>query len=433
MAGMSHSQILEADLTWTGERFERSARVAIDANGRIAAVGNIDGPITRRLHNRALLPGYVNVHSHAFQRGLRGRGERFPPPEGAGSFWTWREAMYTLVNSLDREKLLTLTVQAFNEMLAAGITTVGEFHYVHHDASQRGFTLDDVILDAAAQAGIRLVFLNTYYKTGGVDQPLKGGQLRFRGESVDEYWGRMDVLSGRLKGPAQTLGAVAHSIRAVPIEDIIAIHAESLRRNLVFHMHVEEQKQEIQACVDRYGKTPMALFNESLTISPLFTAIHCTHTAAADLDEFIDKGGNIGICPLSEANLGDGIANLPRMMRSGACACIGTDANTRLCMNEELRWLEYVQRLAREQRGCCMDESGNVAKKLFEIGTINGARSLGLRTGKIEPRMWADLLAVDLNAPALAGWDENTLLDAFILGTGNSAIREVCVGGRWVR
>lgn len=425
--------VFEADLTWTGARFERNVRIEILADGRIGRIHR-GSPVsdhlstTRPLPGFALLPGFVNVHSHAFQRGLRGFGETFP--KGAGSFWTWRQRMYSLVESMDAERLYALSKRAFDEMLAAGITTVGEFHYVHHNASNVGFDLDQIIIKAARDAGIRMVLLETYYNTGGVTQPLTGGQLRFRVNDVAEYWSQMDRLAAQLDPATQSLGAVAHSIRAARIEDAAAIHEEACRRGMVFHMHIEEQPREIEDCLSFYGKTPMALICERLNVGPTFTAIHCTHSAKADLHAFIERGGNIGICPLSEANLGDGIADLPYMLKHDAHICIGTDANSRLSFTEELRWLEYVQRLATQSRGVCVDHDGLVARKLLQIGTANGARSLGLRAGRIETGCLADLLAIDLACPELEGWTDETLLDAFLLGTGNQAIAQVWINGK---
>jgi formimidoylglutamate deiminase len=440
---MNSRQIIEADLTWipgengTPGRFAPGVRIAVDDRGMIELIGGLKESPTKRLRHRALLPGFVNVHSHAFQRGLRGYGEEFP--EGKGSFWTWREAMYQLVESMDAPTLQRLCVQAFGEMLSAGITTVGEFHYLRHaepaDAIGRStnghFAFDEIVLSAAREAGIRIVLINTFYKTGGINQPLAGGQLRFRTNSIDEYWKQSDRLSKLIDPATQSLAAAAHSIRAASIEDIKALHVESIRRGLPFHMHVEEQPQEVNDCVHHYGKPPMALLNDSLDINPLFTAVHCTHTAAADMDDYINAGGNVCINPLTEGNLGDGIPNLTRILKNRGTIALGSDSNLRLCWTEEMRWLEYGQRLSSIQRGICADDAGSVARKLLEIATMNGARCLGVKAGRIAPKNHADFVAIDLESPALTGWTDESLIDAFIFGTGNQAIAEVCVGGTW--
>jgi formimidoylglutamate deiminase len=390
------------------------------------------GP-TKRLANRALIPGMINVHSHAFQRGLRGHGEIFPPAQGRADFWTWRQAMYALVESMDASKLHALCVQCFREMLAAGVTTVGEFHYLHHGASLKGFAFDEVVLRAAGEVGIRIALIESYYRTGGIDRELAGGQLRFHTASTDEYWTQIERLMPTVDRRTQSIAASAHSIRAASIDEIAELHQEATRRALPFHMHVEEQPQEIADCVERYGKPPMALLNERVEINPMFTAVHCTHTAEADMAEFLSRGGGVCINPLTEGNLGDGIPNLLFILRNGGRVAIGSDSNVRLCWTEEMRWLEYVQRLRSGRRGLAMDEHGSCARKLFECATTSGAKSLGLRAGRIESGCAADLVALDLQTPTLEGWTDDTLLDAFIFGTGSEAICEVCVGGNWVR
>ncbi len=428
---MSTRQIIEADLTWTEEGFEHGVQIAIEPDGCIGRVGRNLVSAARKLPNRAVLPGMINAHSHAFQRGLRGHGERFS--QRAGSFWSWRETMYELVQQMDADTFYQLSRQAFGEMLAAGVTTVGEFHYFHHDASCDGYGFDEIVLRAAADAGVRIVLINAYYNRGGIDQPLAQGQLRFRTRSVDEYWQQMDRLDDIIDPATQSLGVAAHSIRAVSIDDIVALDQEASRRDLVFHIHIEEQSKEIDDCVAAHGVRPMALIHDHLNINPRFTAVHCTQTAAPDMQTLLEAGGNVCICPLTEANLGDGIPDLRRILHSDGCICLGTDSNARIGFTEEMRWLEYVQRLATRSRGVCVDESGACARKLWRIATINGARALGIRAGRIEPGYAADLVALDLQAPTLAGWTEDTLLDAFIFGSGCEAIAATCVAGQWTQ
>ncbi|MHC4992238.1 MAG: formimidoylglutamate deiminase [Planctomycetota bacterium] len=426
---MSETQIIEADLTWIDDRFERGVRITTGADGMIASVDRGGPAPTLRLEDRAVVPGLVNAHSHAFQRGLRGRGETFPA--GAGSFWTWREAMYELVEGLDEQRMYALSRQAFGEMLAAGITTVGEFHYLHHDGSGDGHAFDEVVLRAGADAGIRIVLIQVCYRRGGFEAELSGGQHRFATHSLEAYWQQVDRLSTLIDRRHQHLGACAHSIRAVPIEEIALLYEEACRRTLPFHMHVEEQPLEIEQCVEHHGQTPLALLAERLPLAPNFTAVHCTHSAEADLSDFLESGANICICPLTEANLGDGLPRLPRMIRCGGAVSLGSDSNARISMTEEMRWLEYGQRLALQSRGVCRDGSGAVGPWLLRCATRHGARALGLRAGRIEPGCLADLTAIDLHHPSLAGWTPETLVDAWILGTGNGAVAATCVGGRW--
>jgi formimidoylglutamate deiminase len=414
--------ILEAEWTWTGQRFESGVQVHVE-NGRIVQVGPHGTPPDVRLRNRALLPGMISSHSHAFQRGLRGHGERFPA--GAGSFWTWREAMYGLVERLDPDDFQHLCLQTFREMRAAGITCVGEFHYFHHGPDLKGWSFDHRVLRAAAEAGIRIALLQVFYRTGAIGQPLEGGQRRFGSPSPDSFWEQVDHLSRLLDPRTQTLGASVHSLRAASLDDLRAIYDEARRRDLVFHIHVEEQRREIQDAIAFYGRRPMELLLETLGTATDVTAIHCTHTESEDMERFLAGGGNICICPLTEGNLGDGI---PRLRGP---VCLGTDSNARLSMLEEMRWLEYVQRLATESRGVLRDGNGGVANVLLEAATAAGARALGVEAGRIEPGCWADFVAIDLNTPSLAGWEPDTLLDALIFGASDEAIAATCVGGEW--
>jgi cytosine/adenosine deaminase-related metal-dependent hydrolase len=448
-------QVVEADWTWTGDGFASGVQVRISAAGRIEAVGRLGSAASLRLRGQALLPGLVSAHSHAFQRALRGRGERFPA--GVGSFWSWREAMYELAAKLDGTGFERLCRQTFREMRAAGITAVGEFHYFHHeraglfdepgeadDSGDAGeadpspsaapaldYALDARVLRAAAAAGIRIVLLNTYYRTGGVDRPLAGAQRRFASRSPRVFWEQMDRLGAALAGPAQTLGAAVHSVRAAPPEDLAAVYAEARRRGLPVHMHVEEQRQEIADCLAHYGRRPMQLVLATLPAADGLTAVHCTHTARDDMERFLAAGGGACICPLTEANLGDGIPDLAAAHARGDRLCLGTDSNTRISLLEEMRWLEYGQRLRAESRGVLRDAAGEVARGLLRAATAGGARALGLPCGKIAPGFWADLAAIDLSHPALADCAPETLLEALVFGGGDEAIAATAVGGEW--
>ena len=423
------SQVFEADLTWTGERFDPGVQIAVGDDGRIEAVGPLGRQPTVQMAGRALLPGFVNTHSHAFQRALRGRGERFP--QGAGSFWTWRDAMYALADSLDRETAYAVYLQAFREMRDAGITTCGEFHYLHHTGEGSDYEYDELVLDAARTAGIRLALLNAFYATGGIGRPLEGAQRRFESKDAQTYWSQMDRLTARCDPRLQTLGVVAHSIRAASLDAIAALHAEARRRGLRFHMHVEEQPAEIEECLARYGRRPMALLNEVLSVGGNLVAVHCTHTDPGDMARFLAAGGSVCVCPLTEANLGDGLPMLELVHGAGARLSLGTDSNARIAFLEEMRWLEYGQRLRRRERGALRDRSGRVAPALLDAATSAGAEALGVAAGRLEPGRWADLVAIDLAAPTLAGLDTDHLLESLVFGAGNQVVAGTAVAGDW--
>jgi formimidoylglutamate deiminase len=435
---LSGRHALAPDLLWSDGALRPGLTLWVDAEGRIervvplaeAAEGADSGGVElRRLPGIALLPGFVNAHSHAFQRGLRGQGERFPT--GAGSFWTWREAMYGLVDSLTPERLFDLTLQAYREMRRAGITTVGEFHYLHHSAAGADFVGDEAVVAAAAEAGIRLVLLQAYYKTGGIGSPLQGAQRRFETESLGSYWDQVESLVGRLDSRTQTLGVVAHSIRAVPLPELRGLLAESRRQRLPFHVHIEEQQQEIAECRAVYGKRPLELLLEQAGGLEGVTAVHCTHSRPDQLRRFVQLGGRVCVCPLTEANLGDGIPPLGPVPESHRRLCLGTDSNARISMLEEARWLEYGQRLKNESRGVLRDERGAVAPVLLAAATTGGASSLDVPAGRLVPGAWADLVAVSLGSPLLEPATPSTLLDALFTGASEESIAATCIGGAW--
>lgn len=423
--------VIEADLTYSGHGFQSGVQIAVGPDGKIEAVGNLGRTADLRLTGRALLPGMVSAHSHAFQRGLRGRGETFPA--GRGSFWTWREAMYALVGRLDADEVRSLSLQTFREMRAAGITTVGEFHYIHHrDPDAADYAFDEPVLAAAAEAGIRIALIQSYYRTGGVGQPLEGPQRRFDSPSPQVYWEQVDRLAARLDPRRETLAASVHSFRAAGPEDLAAIYEEARRRDLPFHIHVEEQRREIEDVIAYYGQRPMALLLQTLGTATDLTAVHCTHTDAEEMERFLAAGGTVCLCPLTEGNLGDGIANAPRAHPTSGAFAIGSDSNNRISHIEEMRWLEYAQRLGTESRGLFRNPEGNVSGLLFEAATVTGARALGIEAGRIEPGYWADFAAIDLEAPSLRGWEPETLLDSVIFGATEEVVAATCVGGEWV-
>jgi formiminoglutamate deiminase len=338
--------------------------------------------------------------------------------------------MYDLAGSLDGAAFQSLCRTAFREMRRAGITAVGEFHYLRHER-EGDFGLDERLAAAASQAGIRLVLLLAYYRWGSIGRPLEGAQRRFATESPAAYWRQWDRLAGRLDPALQTLGAAAHSLRGATPEEVAELHAEARRRRLVFHLHVEEQRREVEECLAGHGARPMAILLDRLQVDAALTAVHCTYSAPADLARFARAGGNVCLCPTTEANLGDGIPDLSPLAGVGGSLCLGTDSNARISMLEEMRWLEYGQRLARQERGMLRDGRGEVAPALLQAATLGGARALGLPAGEIAPGRWADFAAIDLEAPGLAGADAASLPAALAFGCAEEAVAATCVGGRW--
>ncbi len=418
--------IIRPELAWLGGAFRDGVEVQLDGDRIAAVVPTADEPTHPGM---ALLPGFVNAHSHAFQLSLRGRGEVFPTDQE--SFWTWREAMYDLVESLDADDVAETAWRCFMEMRGVGITSVGEFHYFHHDDAQRNFAMDVAVLEAARMAGMRIALLQGAYTAGGFGEPLAGGQYRFDTVDHDTWLRSLDAVSAQCEAGTQTTGAVIHSLRAVPLEQAIAIRAEAKRRDIVVHAHLEEQPAEIEACIAAHGCTPMQLVNADLSPGPDMTLVHCTHTRPQDMAVYANAGGRVCLCPMTEANLGDGISDLPGMLSSGVEVSLGTDSNARISMIEEMRMAELGQRLSLQRRGVCVDDEGRVGSTLFDMATVNGARGLGLDAGVIAPGMLADFLLVDLDCAWLSSVDQDDLAGALVLSGSDDLIVDACVGGVW--
>ncbi|CAI5734548.1 unnamed protein product [Hyaloperonospora brassicae] len=441
----SAAYVLAAELTWTGNKFEPNVHVHVGQDGviesvrRVTDATDVEAAAVFQLPGRALLPGMVNAHSHAFQRGLRGRGETYMKSAAHSSFWTWREEMYALVRDMNEQQMYDLTRQCFSEMRDVGVTSVGEFHYLHHGRPGEGqdgheFAYDETVLRAAKDVGIRIVLLNAYYEHGGFQRaPLVDPQTRFQVDSQATYWRQMDALQAKLSDVStQSLGVVAHSMRAVETPDIVKLHEESVRRGLVFHMHLEEQEREVDDCkAANDGETPMGLLLKHVQIDEKFTAVHCTWTDAAELKQFVEKKGNVCLCPLTEGNLGDGF---PFIAGCSDRVCLGTDCNARVDMCEEMRWLEYAHRLHEGRRGVCTDATSetDLAALLFRYATKNGAKSLNLRVGEIREGYAADFALVDMDEEQLKFATSSSLMGAFVFGAnGSNVVKATSVNGKW--
>ncbi|MFO0838221.1 MAG: formimidoylglutamate deiminase [Phycisphaerae bacterium] len=423
-------QVVEADLTLVEGVFRPGVRVAISGDGRISQVGALPEPPTNRLTRRALLPGFVNVHSHAFQRELRGHGETYPA--GRGDFWSWREAMYALVERLPKERVLAVYRAAFAEMRAAGYTTVGEFHYLRHsDGDSADFALDEPVIAAAADAGVRLVLLSTFYRTGGIGKPLNRAQRRFATEDVDAFLANLDQLSRKIDPRTHSLAIAPHSIRAVPPDDLQRLFAAAADRGLPCHIHLEEQRRELDESRAALGVTPMRWVLDHTSVGANCTAIHATHADGESLDHWLASGARVCLCPITEGNLGDGVADVPRMLARDDALCIGSDSNIRLDPFEELRWLEFVQRLKAEKRGVGRRADGELALRLLRIGAANGAAALGVHAGRIAPGLAADFCTLDLDHRELRGATSETLAAHVVFGGSAACVAETCVNGQW--
>ena len=380
----------------------------------------------------ALLPGFVNVHSHVFQRALRGHTHR--PLSRKDTFWTWRNAMYAEARRLNPDSLYELALHTYREMLAAGYTTVGEFHYVHHQPGGQPYAnpnaMAEALLQAAREAGIRVVLLMTAYAQAGFNQPPEEGQLRFCDPSVEAYLSRVETLQAK----GVPIGVAPHSVRAVPEQWFHAIANYSRTHRLPLHVHAGEQMAEVEQTRAAYNCTPIELLERFDVLGPKTTIIHATHASDQEIALLAQHSSAVCVCPTTEGDLGDGIAPYEALRAASIPLSIGSDSNTRLDPFEELRWAEYSARMRYQRRRILVtNELASPGPLLLNYGTHSGAMALGIEAGIIAPGMSADFIAVDINHPTLAGWTATDFLDTLFFGASSEVITQTWVQGKRVR
>ena len=397
----------------------------IDGRGRIGAIEDSDpaAPVDGWL----ALPGMPSAHSHAFQRGLAGYGEA---ARGDDSFWSWREAMYRLAAGLDADALYEVSWRAYRDMLAAGFTSVAEFHYLHRRADgERAPELAEAVIRAAADAGIRFAFIPVFYQRDGFGAPAGPHQARFLHRDVEEFLALVATHAGRCAGVA------AHSLRAVPVEmlaDLVAGARELLGEHCPVHIHVAEQPAEVAACVAATGRRPVQLLADSIELGPAWSLVHATHADAAERALIIASGATVVLCPLTEAYLGDGLFPAAEFAARSGRLALGSDSNVRIDAVEELRWLEYGQRLLTGRRGCFAD-AGGLGASLWRRFASGGAAALGLPVGSIEVGACADIVTLDMANTVFAGSDTPAAaLDALVTSGDGRCIDQAWVGGQRV-
>jgi formiminoglutamate deiminase len=415
------SETYFAPHAWLPGGAARDVRIVVD-QGRFGA---IEADQTVRASDRRLpgliLPGFANAHSHAFHRALRGRTH-----DNGGTFWTWRERMYAVAAQLDPDNYLALARATYAEMALAGITSVGEFHYVHHAPGGTPYAdpnaMGDALVQAAAAAGVRLTLLDTCYLAGGLGPdgpvPLSPPQERFGDGDADAWATRAAAIA---PAPHLRIGAAIHSVRGVPREQLPTVARAA--RGKPLHVHVSEQPAENDQCRQLYGRTPAKLLAEAGVLGPLTTAVHATHVIDADIAELGGSKTTVCMCPTTERDLADGIGPSRALKDAGSPIVLGTDQHALIDPLEEARGLEMDERLARLRRGRFgLDE-------LIAALTEDGQRSLGWPdAGRIEPGARADLTALRLNTPRTAGTQPHQA----ILAATAADIDTVIVDGRVV-
>jgi formimidoylglutamate deiminase len=427
------------ELLYSNGRFVANGSVLVSETGQFLESPKTIEPSSTKvvdLPGKALLPGFVNVHSHSFQRLIRGKSES--RVASGKDFWSWRGTMYHAASQLEPQDVYDVARMAFLEMVLAGTTTVGEFHYLHN--APNGHPYDDPnllskqVIAAAQSVGIRIVLLRTAYLRSGFELPRDPGQTRFFESTTSFIENASALLRDHSSNPSEVrVGVAPHSIRAVPLPDLKEIAAWSRANKLPLHMHVAEQVAENVACLREHGLTPVSLFHKEHLLAPDFTAIHAIHITADEIAMLADAKATIGSCPTTERNLGDGILAADRVMSAGIPVALGSDSQAQIDPLEDARELDYHLRLERQERAV-LDQitSKPMASRLFDCATIHGARSLALPSGEITPGTFADFFTVDLNDVSIAGQSTEDLLPIIVFSLSRSAIRDVAVNGRFI-
>jgi formimidoylglutamate deiminase len=427
------------DLVYTGGTFHSGLAMFADATGRIARFSAAPADLAKaqRLAGRAMLPGLVNGHSHAFQRVLRGRTEHrsahHRSREQRDSFWTWRESMYRAANLLSSEALYHVSRMAFLEMLLGGITTAGEFHYMHHapGGSPHGDRnqLARQVLRAARDTGLRIAVLRTAYARSGWGQPADPGQARFLTPRVDDFIADTEALRSALAGGDQDrtwVGVAPHSLRAVPLAYLREAVNYARAHQMQVHMHVSEQPADVEACVAEHGVRPVELLEQNGLLDSRFTAVHAIHITGGEIAALAGANAVVCACPTTERNLGDGPVPASELMNAGVRVSLGSDSNVQIALLEDARSLEYHLRMVRLERAVL------AAKHLFACATESGAASLAAPGGSLEIGRPADFFTVALDDPSLAGADAESLLSNIVFAVERTAVRDVAIGGQFV-
>jgi formimidoylglutamate deiminase len=406
----------------------------IAPDGTIVEVAVGAEPGDAELAGGPVLPGMPNLHSHAFQRAMAGNAERRAAAND--DFWSWREAMYALAARLEPDELRTIARDVYRAMLAAGYTAVAEFHYLHRDP--RGAWYADkaatsrALIDAARDAGITICLLPALYAHSGAGgAPLRERQQRFASSPDDVLEIAATLRAEHAHDAGVVVGVCAHSLRAVTPDELRAL-LDGSPRDVPVHLHAAEQTREVDAVVAALGARPVQWLLANHDVNARWCLVHATQIDERERDALARSGAVAGLCPTTEANLGDGLFPLAPYLASGGALGIGSDSNVALSPVEELRWLEYGQRLATRRRIVAALEPGaSCGETLYASAARGGAQACGLNAGALEAGRRADLIVLDDRAEPLGGAPPGEILDRYVFASDRAAPRHVMVRGRW--
>ena len=431
---------LFAETALLADGWSENVLIEIDGEGWITGIdaGKPAAPEEAEVIKGPVIPGMPNVHSHAFQRAMAGLAERASSKKD--SFWSWRDTMYRFLEHLGPDEVEAIAAQLYVEMLKSGYTTVGEFHYLHHQPG--GGLYDNIaemsqaVIEAAIETGIAITHMPVLYLYGGFGGVVPvSGQRRF----LNQVPGILEIVTKLRKhydgNPFVRIGFAHHSLRAVT-PAMLAEASSAVRRmdkDMPIHIHVAEQMGEVEACLDWCGQRPVEWLLAHAPIDRRWTVVHATHMTEAETQGLAAAGVVAGLCPTTEANLGDGIFPLLKYLERDGVFAIGSDSHISVSPVEELRWLEYGQRLTHRARTLVRSaEIPSVGAALYDRALSGGAQSMGRSCGRLETGMRADLLVLDGYSPCLEGKVRDHILDSLIFAGNENQVKDVMVGGRWV-
>lgn len=424
MTAIFASQALTAD-GWAS-----NVRMVIEG-GRIRSLQNDASARNGDVAAGIVIPGLANVHSHAFQRVMAGHTENRGPAD-KDNFWSWRQRMYDLAGKIDAPALQAIARQVYGEMLATGYTSVAEFHYLHSEPGERSTSeaMFDAIATAADDAGIRLTYVPVLYERAGFTESTPSAAQKRFARSVEELVEHYESVSKRA-GDRLTTGIGVHSLRAVFPESLRTVAAVAKRDHVPMHIHIAEQQREVDECIEVLGARPVAWLFEQCEVNERWCLVHATHIDDAEIATIARAGAVVGLCPSTEANLGDGLFPLKTFLELGGRIAIGSDSHVSINPFEELRWLEYGQRLITQSRNVAAVRRPQTGRSLFDMALTGGALACGRSSDQLAEGGNADLVILDDDSPMLAGHTTKSFLDALVFSGFSLPIDRVMVDGRW--
>jgi formimidoylglutamate deiminase len=432
-----------APLAWVEGAWSEDVLLSVAADGTWASLqtnANSDQQRGAARLSGPVLPGLVNAHSHAFQRAIAGMTERVSAGQASGqdNFWSWRDSMYSAALRITPQQLEAIAAQLYAELLQAGYTQVCEFHYLHNDLAGKHYAnpleMSLALVRAAQRVGIGITLLPTLYmRSGFAATSLRSNQQRFA-STPESIFNLCEGIDKQFGSNLVNTGLALHSLRAVGPDALQQAAAHAKAHQMPVHIHVAEQTAEVVDCVSAYGQRPVEWLISHAGLDARWSLVHATQTTPAELQGIKISGASIVLCPTTEANLGDGVFDLPGYAKIQGNWSIGSDSHITRSWQEELRLLEYSQRLVLRQRNVMAGAAGNTssAAALFNAALAGGAAACGLPTGGLVVGQRADFSVIDTTSPALLGVPQGHLLDAMVFSSPDARLLEVYVAGKQV-